>query len=159
MEIENKLNNYLKNLNISYTIHEHPAVFTVAESDRVIKDYSYFHTKNLFMKGESGNFYLICLRADKKLDIKKLRAKLKEGKISFASPEELKKHLNLTPGSVSLFGIINSKKVMLLLDEEIWNAEKVGFHPNINIATLEITHKDLETFYNSLPNKKEIISL
>ena len=74
-------------------------------------------------------------------------------------PEELKKEVNLTPGSVSIFGAINSKKVVLIIDKEVWNSDKCGFHPNINTSTLVLDHSNLEKYYNSLPNEKMILEL
>jgi len=72
---------------------------------------------------------------------------------------ELKQELNLSPGSVSIFGMINAKNTILIVDKDVWDAKSVGFHPNINTATLELSHKSLENFYNSLNLKKEIIRL
>jgi hypothetical protein len=79
--------------------------------------------------------------------------------------KELKAELNLTPGSVSIYGMINavnsknSKSITLILDQVVWNSDSVGFHPNINTSTLELTHENLEKFYNTLKCKKEIMKL
>lgn len=155
------LSNYLKKHNIQFIEHKHPAVFTVEEAKKVEhKLPGVFHTKNLFLKDENNQFYLVCMDAFKKLDLKSLRTEIKaKGKLSFASSEKLKEHLNLTPGSVSIFGMIYAKDVMLILDKEIWSAKKVGFHPNINTATLELTHENLEKFFNSLKCKKVILEI
>lgn len=155
--MEAKLENYLKENSVNYIFHEHPAIFTVEESKKLIKNKTYLHTKSLFLKDENRNFYLISLSADKRLDIKFLEKHLSVKKLKFGSPEELKEKLRLTPGSVSLFGMINSTDVFLIVDKEIWAAEKSGFHPNINTATLEIDHNNLQKFYNSLNCRKEII--
>lgn len=117
------------------------------------------HTKSLFLKDEKGCFYLVCLPADKRLDIKFLEKYFSVKKLRFGSPEELKSELNLMPGSVSLFGMIYSSSVLLVLDKAIWNAKTSGFHPNINTATLEIGRDNLGKFYNSLNCPKEIIEL
>src|SRR3989344_3877964 len=92
---------------------------------------------------------------------RKLKSLLEIKKLNFGSPEELKEKLNLTPGSVSIFGMINSKdsEVVLLIDKEVWDAEKTGFHPNINTSTLELNHEDLEKYYNSLSGEKSILKL
>lgn len=150
---------YLETHNIKYKTHFHQAVFTVEESKKVDKGIPGLHTKNLFLKSEKGKFYLVCMPGDKRLDIKSLSKLLNAGKLSFAYPEQLKEHLNLTPGSVSIFGMIYAKSVKLILDKKVWDAEIVGFHPNINTSTLELTHENLEKFYNSLKSEKEIIEL
>jgi Ala-tRNA(Pro) deacylase len=71
----------------------------------------------------------------------------------------LKAHLNITPGSVSLFNMIYAKDVELVIDKAVWDAEITGFHPNENTSTLEITKEGLEKFYNSLRGKKRIVHL
>ncbi len=160
---DKKLENYLKDLSINYIEHKHPAVFTVEEHKTLqIKTPNVLHTKNLFLKDEKNNFYLVCMYANKQLNLKQLKEKVKaKKKLSFASEEQLKENLNLTPGSVSIFGMINTKPntIHLILDKQVWEAERVGFHPNINTSTLIISHKDLEKFYNSLNIKKEILEL
>ncbi len=155
--MEETLRNYLVNLKIQYLVHNHPPIFTVEESKRIIKEYAYLHTKNLFLKDDKGSFYLVCLPAEKRLNIKFLEQHSQVKKLRFGSPAELKSELNLTPGSVSIFGIIHSKATSLILDQDVWDAEKVGFHPNLNTSTLEITHSELEKFYASLACKKEVI--
>jgi len=157
--MDSKLKSYLKKYKIFYKIHQHQAVFTVEESKTLKKSIQGLHCKTLFLKDNGNNFYLVGMSASKRLDTKRLRKKLNARKLYFASPEELKERLNLTPGSVSIFGMIYSKEVMLILDEEVWKADIVGFHPNINTSTLEMSHKDLERFYKSIKDKKEIIEL
>jgi len=155
------LSTYLQDHNILYVEHKHPAVFTVEESKKIELNLpNVFHTKNLFLKDENKKFFLVSMNAHKRLDLKSLRNKLNaQKKLSFASAEQLKERLNLTPGSVSIFGMIYAKDVTLILDQEIWEAEKVGFHPNINTSTLELTHENLAKFYDSLKSDKMILKL
>ena len=158
--MEKALEDYLKEHNINYIEHKHPAVFTVEQSKEIKLNIPGMHTKNLFLKDDKGNFYLMCMNAHKRLDIKSLKKKLSlTGKLHFGSEEELKQQLNLTPGSVSIFGMIYSSNVLLLIDKEVWQAPIIGSHPNINTSTLEITHENLEKFLHSLKSKFEIINL
>ncbi len=152
---------YLNKLGITYKIYSHEPVFTVEESKKISKKMQgVFHTKNLFLKDENKKFFLVSMSAEKRADLKSLKEKLNaKKKLSFASPEQLKQHLNLTPGSVSIFGMIYAKQVTLIIDKDLWSAEKVGFHPNINTATLVLTHENLEKFCNSLKAERHIISL
>ena len=117
------------------------------------------HTKCLFLKDEHERFYLVVLPAEKRLNMKVLRKKINVRKLHFASPEELKNELHLTPGSVSLFGMIYAQTVNLIIDKELWDANAVGFHPNINTSTIVVNHENLEKFYKSLRGKKEILEL
>lgn len=156
-----QLKSYLEKHNIKYKIQKHPPVFTVKEADKV-KDKTphILHTKNLFLKDENKIFYLVSMYAYKRLDLKSLKEKLNaKKKLSFATAEQLKENLNLTPGSVSIFGMIYAKEVIVIVDKQVWDAKIVGFHPNINTATLELTHENLERFYNTLKSKKQILEL
>ncbi|PIN93754.1 hypothetical protein COU54_01845 [Candidatus Pacearchaeota archaeon CG10_big_fil_rev_8_21_14_0_10_31_24] len=154
-----KLEDYLNKHKISYTLYNHPAVFTVAESDKITKHIPGLRIKNLFLKSDSGKYYLVCLNGHKRLDLKLLKSKLNEKKIHFASPEELKEELNLTPGSVSMLGMINSIKTHLIVDEEVWSSKLIGLHPNINTATLTLENSQLKKFCKSLDKSFEVINL
>jgi Ala-tRNA(Pro) deacylase len=153
------LKKYLENHSIKYQIYNHPAVFTVAEAKAIKEKFPAQHAKCLFLKDDKGKFYLVGMKADKRLDTKALRKYLHVEKLHFASPEELKQELNLTPGSVSIFGMIYSKNTILLIDKEVWEAKAVGFHPNINTATLVIDNENLKRYCNSLNCKKEVIEI
>ncbi len=158
--MDEKLRNYLERHNIGYVLHKHKAVFSVAESSKsdIIKKIPGLHCKTLFLKDDKGRYYLVGLRADKRLDIKNLERHLKVKKLKFGSEEELGK-FNLKAGSVSIFGAIYSGDIVLIIDKEVWESDIVGFHPNVNTETLEIRHEDLARYFNSLPNKNEIIEL
>ena len=54
-------------------------------------------------------------------------------------------YLNLTPGSVSVTGLLYDKKknVQLLIDKEILETEYFAFHPSINTTSIKIKTSDL----------------
>lgn len=157
--MDENLLRYLKQKNIKFESYAHPAVFTVAESKKKSAEIpGVFHTKNLFIQ-DSKKFYLVCMAAEKRLDLKSLQEKISSGKLTFASEKELKENLNATPGSVSLFGMIYAKNTSLIIDKEILAAEKVGFHPNINTATLVLSHNNLMKFIDSLKDEKFFLEL
>ena len=159
--MDKNLKIYFEKYGISYKVHNHPPVFKVAESLKLKGEISeVLHTKNLFLKDEKNNFYLVCLYAHKRLNLKFLKEKLQAAKkLEFASEKELKEHLNVSPGSVSIFSMIYAKNITLILDKQIWNAENVGFHPNINTATLELNHEEFEKFWKTIKTKKDILLL
>ncbi len=132
--------NFLKENNIEYKLHKHPAVHTVADSQKLCLNIPGLRCKNLFLKEKKGyQFFLVVVPAEKRTDLDKLAKQLDVKKLTFGSPEKLKELLNLTPGSVSPLGMIYSKgKVKLIIDQEVWQADVVNFHPNINTASLEI---------------------
>lgn len=156
---DKKLLSYLNKNGIEFQEFPHAAVFTVAESRKIKEKIPGQHTKNLFLKDEKNNFYLVCLPALKRLDIKDLEKQLEIKHLAFGSPEELKQHLNLTPGSVSIFGLIHSADVFLILDKEVYGSGLSGHHPNINTATIVLSKANLEKYLSSLKSKKLILAL
>ncbi len=157
--MDKNLRLYLEENNIKYKVYEHPEVFTVAESKKIKAKIPGRHTKCLFLKDENSNFYLICIMAEKRLNFNLLRKKLNLKRLFFASPEELKNELHLKPGAVSPFGMIYSDSTFLILDKGLWDAEEMGFHPNINSSTLVLTNNNLKKFYGTLGKRKEIMEL
>lgn len=159
--MDKKLLHYLEEHKISYVLHMHKAVYTVAEShaDAAIQKIPGMRGKTLFLKDEKGMFYLVGMPGEKRLAFKVLQEALSVKKLSMASPEELLRETGLIPGSVSIFGAAGHEHVALILDADIWNAERVCFHPNINTETLEIPHDSLVQYYETLPNSKKIVSL
>jgi len=153
---------YLRKLGITFKIFKHDAVFTVEEAKKQ-QTYNEIrgHTKNLFLKDKGGeDFYLVILSAEKKLDIEKLSLYL-SCKLKFANQGELYKILKIKPGCVGPFALINDEelKVKVLIDEEVWMNDFVGFHPNINTETLELNRDDFHRYINSLKNRIEVVKL
>jgi Ala-tRNA(Pro) deacylase len=139
----------LEELGIAYVRHEHPPVFTVEQAEKHWTDIAGAHCKNLFLRNKKGNrHYLVVLLSSKQADLRGLNQKLGEDRLSFGSPERLKKYLGLEPGSVSPFGLINDgqKEVTVVVDLDLKKAGRVNFHPNVNTATLSISAADFERF-------------
>ncbi|MCX8158711.1 MAG: prolyl-tRNA synthetase associated domain-containing protein [Candidatus Pacearchaeota archaeon] len=155
--MDENLKNYLTKYDIKYELYSHPPVFSVEESSKIIKNIPGLRTKSLFLKDDKGKFYLVCMPGKKRLDIKSLKKRIASKKLQFASPEELKQQINLTPGSVSLFGMIYSSSVTLFIDKEVIESDLIGFHPNINTETIVLDNNNLKKFISSLKCKIEII--
>jgi len=152
----------LQNLGIPYEIHEHPPVPTVEDALPYWKKIDATHCKNLFFRNHKGNrHYLVILRHEYQLEIRDLEQRLKQGKISFASPARMERYLGLSGGSVSVFGLINDREnhVHLFLDQELQSAEKISFHPNENSATLVISYESFLRFLEWTGNSYEFIPL
>lgn len=162
MEKREKVLEVLDDLNIKYEIYEHPPVPTVEEALPYWNKIEATHCKNLFFRNHKGNrHYLVILRHDRLLNIKDLEQRLKQGKISFASPKRMEKYLGLTGGSVSAFGLINDGEnhVHLFLDEALEKVEKITFHPNENTSTLLISGSAFLDFLKWSGNSFEFIKL
>ena len=152
----------LENLDVSYEVHEHPPVSSVEEALPYWKLIDATHCKNLFFRNHKGNrHYLVVLRHDRQLNIRDLEQRLKQGKISFASPQRMERYLGLSGGSVSVFGLINDKEdhVHLFLDTALQSARKISFHPNENTATVVISFQAFLAFLNWCGNSYEFIKL
>lgn len=159
---QQQLYSILKDLKIEFNYYEHPAAPTVEVAAKYWADIEANHCKNLFFRNHKGNrHYLVVLDYMQNLSIKELEARLKQGKLSFASPERMMKYLGLTPGSVTPFGLINdtNNHVHLFLDENLKNAEKISFHPCINTASIVISYKDFCKFLEYTGNSYEYIKL
>ena len=152
----------LEDLQISYEIHEHPPVPTVEAALPYWSQIDATHCKNLFFRNHKGNrHYLVILKHDRQLMIRDLEQRLKQGKISFASPERMERYLGLSAGSVSVFGIINdtANHVHLFLDEALESSQSISFHPNENSATVVISMASFIKFLNWSGNSYEFIAL
>jgi len=148
-EIERKVLDELDILGIPYVRHEHPPVATVEEAEKHWADLKGTHCKNLFLRNYKGNrHYLVIAPVTRGIDLRRLNAALGEDRLSFASPERLRRWLGVEPGSVSPFGLINdgTHHVRVVCDEALRSSAALGFHPNVNTATLEIAFADFEKF-------------
>ncbi len=146
---------FLEKINISYEVYKHPPVYTTEEAEKYNKDIDGTDTKNLFLRDKKGErYYLVIIPAEIRADLKKIAEILGEKKLSFASAEKLMEYLKLEPGSVSLFGLVNDKenKIKLLVHEKLLKAEKIGFHPNKNTATVVISQDDFKKFLEKIGN-------
>ncbi len=152
----------LEKLGISYEIYDHPPAPTVEEASKYWDGIEATHCKNLFFRNHKGNrHYLVIIEYSQVLDIRDLEKNLKQGKISFASEKRMEKYLGLTPGSVSVFGLINDLEnhVTLFLDENLKKASRISFHPNINTSSVVISFSDFERFLEWTGNNYEYLKL
>lgn len=139
----------LDSLGIPYTRIEHPPVFTVDQARAHWRDLDGAHCKNLFLRNKKGKrHYLVILEETKSADLKALTRFLEEDRLSFASPERLKRYLGLEPGAVSPFGLMNDTRgeVQVLVDQDLMGAAQIYFHPNVNTATVGLSFADFERF-------------
>ncbi|NCO11459.1 hypothetical protein CO038_02585 [Candidatus Pacearchaeota archaeon CG_4_9_14_0_2_um_filter_39_13] len=159
--MDSGLESYLKENSIGYKLYRHPAVHKVQESKRLKSKIPGLHCKALFLKDENGTFYLVGMKADKKLDTKIIRSHFKIKKLHFASEQELETELKTTPGTVSIYNLVNAKNpgIILIIDKEILRSESSGFHPNTNTETITLDSNNMERYLNSLEIKKVILEL
>lgn len=102
--------------------------------------------KNLFLcNKQRTRFYLLMIPGDKKFLTKNLSAQINSARLSFAGEEDMLRYLDITPGSVSVMGLMNDKDnaVQLLIDSDVLKSEYVGCHPCINTSSLRMRTRDL----------------
>ena len=100
--------------------------------------------KNLFLcNSQKTRFYLLMIREDKKFRTKEISAQIGSPRLSFAPEEYMKENLDITPGSVSVMGLMNDTEncVQLLIDEDILASELVGCHPCVNTSSLRFSDR------------------
>lgn len=119
--------------------------------------------KNLFLcNRQKTKFYLLMIPGDKKFLTKNLSAQINSARLSFADAEDMQKFLDVTPGSVSVLGLMNDhdRVVQLLIDSDVLQSEYVGFHPCINTSSLRMKTKDLmEKVIPALQHEPVIVNL
>ena len=80
-----------------------------------------------------------------KFKTKEISHQINSARLSFAPAEYMEKFLDITPGSVSVMGLMNDKEntVRLLIDEDVLKGEHIGCHPSINTSSLKIRTVDM----------------
>ncbi len=144
------------------TTASHPAVFTVDESRQVQLNVSGGHTKNLFVKDKKDNYFLLVIEQSTKVDLNRVHRLIgAKSRLSFDKPEKLMEYLDVSPGSVTAFGVINDSdgNVKLIIDKPLLAHEKINCHPLTNEMTTTIVREDLLRFLTDVDHKPEIIQV
>ncbi|MBV9248667.1 MAG: prolyl-tRNA synthetase associated domain-containing protein [Acetobacteraceae bacterium] len=151
----------LDRLGIEHSTVTHPPFFTVEEGREWHDKIPGLHCKNLFIKDRKGKFWLVVMPADKRADLTWLEKTLGAPRFSFARPEALQQVLELPPGSVTPFGLINDKqrRVTVVLDQDILDAEWMNVHPLHNAASTTLRSADLLRFVRELGYEPIIVRL
>ena len=147
LEKEIRTYDLLDALGISYERVDHEAAETMEackEIDAIL--YPAVICKNLFLcNSQKTKFYLLMIRDDKKFKTKELSKELNVSRLSFAKEEFMEEFLDITPGSVSVMGLMNDRehRVKLVIDEDVLKGERIGCHPCINTSSIRFATKDL----------------
>ena len=153
---------FLTSRGIEYEVTEHGAVFNMEEMSHVELPHPEADAKNLFVRDDKKrNYYLITVRGDKRVDLKKFREEHDTRPLSFASENDLMNLLGLIPGAVTPLGILNDseRKVEFFLDEELVNGGLIGVHPNDNTATVWLKTTDLIDIITEHGNEIEAVRI
>ncbi|MHA2503839.1 MAG: prolyl-tRNA synthetase associated domain-containing protein [Candidatus Kariarchaeaceae archaeon] len=158
-----RITEFLKTHEISFRVIEHPPVYTVEEARNHRSGMEQVtHAKNLFLKdSKRKQYFLLSAEAESTARLSEIRKLLGAKKLSFASADELMEILNLEPGSVSPFGLLNDEEKMVhyLVDRQLWDAQEVAFHPNINTQTLVLSGKDFRRSIELMGYSPQVLTL
>jgi Ala-tRNA(Pro) deacylase len=146
LDKEIRVYDFLDSLGVPYQRIDHEPLMTMAACEEVDKILCATICKNLFLcNRQETDFYLLMMPGEKKFKTKDLAAQIGTARLSFAKEEYMEEFLDITPGSVSVMGLMNDKekRVQLLMDEDILKGEYIGCHPCINTTSLRIHTKDM----------------
>lgn len=146
LEKEIRTYDLLERLGITYERVDHEAAMTMEVCQEIDEILQATICKNLFLcNRQETAFYLLMMPDDKPFRTKDLSAQIGSARLSFAKPEYMEQFLDITPGSVSVMGLMNDKekRVQLLIDEDVLNSEYVGCHPCINTSSIRLLTRDL----------------
>ena len=147
LEKEIRVYDLLDSLNIPYERIDHEAAETMeacAEIDKALAPAVI--CKNLFLcNSQKTKFYLLMIPGDKHFKTKEISHQINSPRLSFAPAEFMEKYLDITPGSVSVMGLMNDpdNRVQLLVDEDVLKGEFIGCHPCINTSSIRFHTSDL----------------
>ena len=146
LEKEIRCYDLLDSLGIDYQRIDHEAAMTMEDCKEVDQLLEAVICKNLFLcNRQATEFYLLLLPGDKPFKTKLLSKQIGSARLSFASAEHMEALLDITPGSVSVLGLMNDaqRRVHLLIDNDLLADEYLGCHPCINTSTLRIAMGDV----------------
>lgn len=163
LEKEMRVYELLEKLNIPYERVDHEEAMTMEACEEIDKALGVTMCKNLFLcNRQKTDFYLLLMPGEKKFLTKDFSKQLGVSRLSFADGEFMEKYLDITPGSVSVLGLMNDTEheVHLSIDKDLLADEYIGCHPCINTSSLKIKMNDiLEKFLSYTGHEATIVEL
>ena len=143
---ERRVYELLDSLNIAYTRVDHEPAMTMEACVAVDEALGTVMCKNLLLcNRQCTDFYLLLMPGDKPFKTSVLSKQIGSSRLSFADGSYMEQFLDITPGSLSVLGLMNDKdhRVKLLIDADVLSGDAVGVHPCINTSSLGIATRDL----------------
>ena len=163
LDKEIRVYDFLDSLGVSYQRIDHEAAMTMEACEEIDRTLEATICKNLLLcNRQETRFYLLMLPGDKVFKTKNLSAQIGSSRLSFAKAEYMEQYLDITPGSLSVLGLMNDKDrmVRLLIDEDVLTGEYIGCHPCINTSSLRLRTKDLaEKIIPAMEHEPTIVKL
>lgn len=153
----------LDRLEITYDRVDHRPLMTIADCDEVDATLDIRICKNLFLcNHQKTRFYLLMMPGTKKFVTKEVSRMIGSPRLSFADEFYMEEFLDITPGSVSIMGLMNDRenRVQLLIDREVAESEYLGCHPCVNTSSLKLRTKDvLEKFLPAVHHDYQVVEI
>ena len=146
LDKEIRVYDFLDQLGVEFQRIDHEPAMTMEICAQIDQVLDATICKNLLLCNRQNTaFYLLMIVGDKHFKTKDLSAQIGSSRLSFAAPEYMEKYLDITPGSLSVMGLMNDTEhhVQLLIDEDVLLGEYIGFHPCINTSSLRLKTRDL----------------
>ena len=146
LEKEIRVYDFLDNMGVSYQRVDHEPAMTMEACVEIDKIMGTAMCKNLLLcNRQKTDFYLLLMPGDKVFQTKELSAQLGVSRLSFAPAEPMEEFLDITPGSLSILGLMNdkNKSVRLIIDKPVLEDKFIGVHPCINTSSLKLKTSDL----------------
>ena len=163
LEKEIRVCDLLDELGIGYQRIDHEAAMTMEACAAIDEALDATICKNLLLcNRQCTDFYLLMIPGGKVFKTSVLSKQIGSSRLSFASPEYMEQFLDITPGSVSVLGLMNDKenRVQLLIDEDVLKGEFFGCHPCINTSSLRLRMSDLtEKFLPAVHHTPRLVTL
>ena len=143
---EVRVYDFLDGLGIDYYRVDHEAAMTMEACAWVDKALETTMCKNLMLcNRQCTDFYILLTPGDKKFKTSVLSKQIGSSRLSFADGQYMEQFLDITPGSLSVLGLMNDheNRVKLLIDKDVLTGEYIGVHPCVNTASLKIKTSDL----------------
>lgn len=159
---EQKCYDMLDRLVVEYAGVDHEHADTIEVCHEIESTLGAKICKNLFLTNrQQTEFYLLLMPGDKPFKTKLLSKQIGTARLSFASSEHMQELLDITPGSVSVLGLMNDGgRVHLVIDSDLLKDEFIGCHPCINTSTLRIRTSDiLEKFLPEVRHEYAVVEL
>ena len=163
LEKEIRCYDLLDKLGVEYQRIDHEAAMTMEACAEIDKVLDATICKNLLLCNRQNTaFYLLMIPGDKVFKTSVLSKEIGSSRLSFAKPEYMLEYLDITPGSVSVLGLMNDHDhhVELLMDADVLKGEYFGCHPCINTSSLRIKTADLmEKIIPAMDHPARIVTL
>lgn len=149
-------------LKIGFEVVEHEPALTTEQANHFIEGVEGVRTKTMFLTDKKKrNFYLMIMGDSKRMDMKRFSEIVQTKRIKMASPDSLYEKMQLPPGVVSPFGLLNNtdNDIRVYIDKEIMSEQRMSFHPNTNEKTLFLKTNDLVKYLESLGYEVHMIEM